>query len=575
VEIPQTLAGAAMHGINLSNIPELENGSSNLAPETPVRGTRNLLPLSESSMFGAGKDPMELRSLMRKLSARISREPERQDEDNPCIPSGYTYLLQFIAHDLVNTSVSLAATSGRRFGFENIRQQPLTLDTIYGGGPDVSPQAYEFSIRCIQSHGLMPRTRLRTGRVQDRSGSTEGMPFADIGRATPVDVRDDGFSSGTLARRFRTEALVADPRNEDHALIAQITWVFHQMHNFVLEQFDAGRPPVTAPDAYRNFICARFVMTLMYRRIVILDVLRRLLNPSVFRYYFVDKKPLVGEGDGRDIPLEFSHGAFRCGHAMVRNRYRVNSEDALETARALQICSRRSPGFVPLSEQWVIQWKYFFELDRTVRPNFSRRLRPNFSPIARSEFFFAPLLPKVGDRGDAAGLPNRDLVSAVYARLWSVPKLIDSLRARSVEISNFLPAYQKYASGLTDWLRATANPHGISEQFGPGDIPAIVDDPPLPFFVLHEASLRDFDDGKRLGPLGSIIVAETIRAAMAASPMDVDGVAFDAYRSFKEQFGPLTRLGATDKALQNIPDIENLADLLSFMQSEGLFESRP
>jgi hypothetical protein len=58
-------------------------------------------------------------------------------------------------------------------------------------------------------------------------------------------------------------------------------------------------------------------------------------------------------------------------------------------------------------------------------PNYGRKLRPNFSPIARSEQFFAPLSPKVGDGGDAAGLPNRDLVSAIYARIWSAPKLID------------------------------------------------------------------------------------------------------------------------------------------------------
>jgi hypothetical protein len=52
---------------------------------------------------------------MRKLSARINREPNWPNEENPTIPSGYTYLLQFIAHDAVNTSISLAATDGRRF----------------------------------------------------------------------------------------------------------------------------------------------------------------------------------------------------------------------------------------------------------------------------------------------------------------------------------------------------------------------------------------------------------------------------------------------------------------------------
>ncbi|HTE98717.1 MAG TPA: hypothetical protein VK621_08790, partial [Bradyrhizobium sp.] len=204
-----------MHGSSLSLIHKPENAEPLLTAERNLGGMGNLLKLPDSSKFGAGKNPLQLRHLMRKLSARISREPNWQSEENPNLPSGYTYLLQFIAHDMVNTSISLAATDGRRFGFENARRQPLTLDTIYGGGPDVSPQAYEFSQICKDSRGLMPRTRLRRGRVQNRSGSTAGMPFADIGRAAPIDVADGGINSRTGAARCPlTEALVADARNE-------------------------------------------------------------------------------------------------------------------------------------------------------------------------------------------------------------------------------------------------------------------------------------------------------------------------------------------------------------------------
>jgi hypothetical protein len=49
-----------------------------------------------------------------------------------------------------------------------------------------------------------------------------------------------------------------------------------------------------------------------------------------------------------------------------------------------------------------MKWDRFFEIGETV-PNYSRKLRPNFSPTARSKQFFAPLSPKVGDGGDAAG----------------------------------------------------------------------------------------------------------------------------------------------------------------------------
>src|SRR5262249_18123786 len=166
-----------------------------------LQGMRNLLPLSPSDAFGHDQpSPDHLRRLMRVLATRINRELVWPDvlpgatnpEDNPMIPSGYTYLLQLMAHDIVNTSVSLATTSGRFFGFENARLQALTLETIFGGGPDVNPQAYAFTEECARYRGLVPRTRLRVGRNQ-RGGSTNRQPFDDIGRSTPIDVQDSGI----------------------------------------------------------------------------------------------------------------------------------------------------------------------------------------------------------------------------------------------------------------------------------------------------------------------------------------------------------------------------------------------
>lgn len=577
-----------MHGVNLSVIPEIEGGPRLLDADVNLDGMRNLFPLPNSSVFGAGKSPSDLRILMRKLAARLNRakvsDTKSQTEDNPNIPAGYTYLLQFIAHDMVNTSISLAAAEGRRFGFQNARQQPLTLDTIYGGGPDVSPHAYEYSQVCERSRGFMPRTKLRCGRTQSRSGSTVNMPFADVGRAMPVDVMDDALVNREGAPRcLRTEALIADARNEDQALIAQMTLIFHRMHNFILDQIDSVLPPLTAPNAYRNFICARFILTLIYRKIIIKDVLYNLLDPSVYRHYFIpeinpgnllsDDETQIGK-----IPVEFSHGAFRCGHAMFRDSYHVKSADAepIDAGRAMHFNSRRSPGFVPLTEEWIVNWKLFFKVNGADPVNRSRRLRPNFSSLAKSGFYFAPLMPNPDGTGDAAGLPGRDLVSSIYARVWSVPKLIGKLRARSVEkgteLANFLHAYDEHVPGLTEWLKKTADPGGISEQFTAEDITAIVEDPPMPFFVLYEAEAKH--DGVHLGPLGSIIIAETIVGALRKFPLMVGNSAFNPLREFKQQFEQLQRMGAPAAAISKIPEIESFDDLLMFMQSQGILEPR-
>ncbi|QOZ29174.1 peroxidase family protein [Bradyrhizobium sp. CCBAU 51753] len=562
-----------MHGISLSTIPELVDGVTRLAVDADLSGTQNLLALTDDSMFGAGKEPAELRKLMRRLAARISRETLRSDrpgrsEDNPNIPSGYTYLLQFIAHDMVNTSISLAATAGRRFGFQNARQQPLTLDTIYGGGPDVSPQVYEYSAQCVHSRGLMPRTKMRCGRAQDRVHPDEKMPFADIGRAMPVEVQDSGLdSSPGNPECLRTEALVADARNDDHALIAQVTLLFHRMHNFILDQLNSATPAKTASDAYRNLICARFILTLLYRRIIVKDVMYRLLDPSVYRYYFlpdINSGKLVCDPDA-GVPVEFSHGAFRCGHAMTRNSYRVRDDTPIPATRAMQFSSRRAPQFVPLSKEWIVRWEQFFEINGKKPANLSRRLRPDFSSLARSEFYFPPLLLS----SDGPGLPNRDLVSAVYARIWSAPKLIDALRSKNPELANFLPTYQReYAAKLTAWLNETADPKGVSEQFEAGDIAAIVDDPPLPFFVLFEADIKH--DGQRLGPLGSIIIAEAIIGAMVKSPLGKGPFVLDPMRLLKDQTGEFRKLGVDEKAFSVISEMQSFEDLLVFMNAHGL-----
>jgi hypothetical protein len=79
----------------------------------------------------------------------------------------------------------------------------------------------------------------------------------------------------------------------------------------------------TAPDAY-HFICMRFLLTLIYRKIILHDVLRQLLDPSVIQYQLMEQRRLPGGDNTKAIPVEFSHGAFRCGRAMVRNSYRVN-----------------------------------------------------------------------------------------------------------------------------------------------------------------------------------------------------------------------------------------------------------
>jgi hypothetical protein len=600
-----------MHGINLSMIKDLEreaivttvmHTSPNAAPPTrpartpgvtPIAGLRNLFGLHlPSQMFTAHdrmQNPYEVPPSVRELTRRLAQRMRlghawtdtlagaTHPDDNPNLPSGYTYLLQLIAHDLVDSTISLARTNGARFGFVNARQLPLSLETIYGGGPDTCPRAYEFGPAHHVSRGAVPRTRLRTGRLQNE-GVTGGCPFHDIGRARPADASDGATfasplpqagSTQTLAPPL-TEALVADPRNDSHAMLSQLTTLFHLFHNQVETLTNAAqnrsgnaaaslRPDV---QAYLRFAATRIAVTLIYRRIIVNDVLRRILHPQVLAWYSSRDNAPVDNGKG--IPLEFSHGAFRFGHAMVRDEYRVNSDIPRNMNAALTLSTQRTPGFLPVTETWHVDWARFFPVGGTP-VNLSRRIAPFYAGTLDQDLHFKPL----DDTLDTRGLASRDLVSACFAGFWSVPMLISELRRG--QFAHLLTPYNEWHEPIRAWLKARSGQY--VENLEETDIDDIVADPPLPFFVLLEAALAGdtiapsaTDGGRNLGPLGSIIVAETIFGALRDHPISFEDAGPTLAARLRRVGQEMTGDAGTFAPLAGI---EAMPELIAYIMSSG------
>ena len=523
-------------------------------------GMRNLLPItSPKQRYGHRLDACEQDRIMERLYHRMKRgrrqvEPENPSEwsywpdkldgglsreDNPLIPAGYTYLLQLVAHDIIASSMSLAVSDGK-LAVQNARLQPMLLDTIYGNGPDVDPLAYEFSALCRANAGRVPRTRLRIG--QTRGVAKGRCPLNDIGRARGVGLGDTGLDENS---DLLTEALVADPRNDDHALISQLTLLFHRLHNEIIQFVDTRWPVTTSGEnAYTNFLCARAVVTVIYRQIVLFDVLKRLLHPQVYDHYVTRRNACVTP-QGGGVPLEFAAGAFRCGHAMVRERYQVNSDIPLEMKRGLGQSALRNPENVPVTPTWVVEWKRFFELDET-RPNYSRRLGPNYAGVVHNEWVFPSL-----EQSDSPGLPIRDLLSASEAGLWSVPALIEEIRGKP-GLADILPAYEKFKMPLKAWLEEEPPFAGVV-PLQANDIEEIIADPPMPFYILFEAACTSSDDvadvsdhfnsfadgGRHLGPLGSIIIAESIIGMMRETDIG-RGNGQGIYEPLREQIDHIT-----------------------------------
>ena len=173
---------------------------------------------------------------------------------------------------------------------------------------------------------------------------------------------------------------------------------------------------------------AQVALQRIYHAIVAHDLLPKLLHPKTKALKFLrDPKP----GDRRwlwqndRMPLEFTHGAFRVGHAMVRHKYKLNRTFAgmLEIPDVVDGGTRRAEMRFPVLESWLVQWSQFFKMSDAGTPNLSRRISPTQSALDAAELF------KSTNTDQPDGLALRDLLSGALARTWNV----DALLARILE----------------------------------------------------------------------------------------------------------------------------------------------
>ena len=515
-------------------------------------------PLASSS------DPAKLRGLMHRLSLRmdaaIKWPPHHVQSaeywENPFIPSGYTYLLQFIAHDLVHSAIPLSVAGGLGRGTSNARRTPLRLETLYGSGPVGSPHIY-----ALDAPNDDRRTKLRLGRMRWKENEpASGCPFRDIARTQAENVTGIDRSIAGV-RPALTEALVADPRNDDHAVMSQLTALFALLHNGLVDiirrQEGHAVPNARFGAAYKRFLCARGALTAIYHNVIRNDLMQRVLHPAIYAAYrgptpdFIDR-PSFTEGSPTsdwEVPFEFSHGAFRFGHAMVRHEYQINDLSLHDLNNTLEKSSINDPANMPLDETWMVQWSRFFDINGST-PNFSRRIGPYLSYGLGNDQFFPAF-----DETERVGLLYRDLLGAGLAGMWSVDALIAAIGERRPQLtamSRLLADRDYRVTELRKWLATAPAYGGLTAE----DLDTLANDPPLPFFILFEAMQQA--GGLHLGPLGSIIVSEVIFGALADNPRPSDD------GSLAGQLDSISREFYLANVLQDIPEISNMAQLVEF-----------
>jgi hypothetical protein len=224
--------------------------------------------------------------------------PGRQT-DAKSLPAGFTYLGQFIDHDLTRDPSKLSGGTPIGLPTEQERSPALDLDSLYGKGP-----ADPNSARFYAGDGVS----LKLGETQ-ASGPP---PVAD--RPLP------GFDLprlGALATENTQTRLadIPDRRNDENLAVAQTHLAFMRFHNAV-----ARRMPGQPFDAVRREV------VLHYQWMIRHDFLPRIVEAAVLADVFGNGRKVfeVGAAGTPTMPIEFSVAAYRLGHSMIRAGYDWN-----------------------------------------------------------------------------------------------------------------------------------------------------------------------------------------------------------------------------------------------------------
>jgi Animal haem peroxidase len=409
------------------------------------------------------------------------------------IPAGYTYLGQFVDHDLTfdKTVVTLGDAVSPADMLQG-RSPTLDLDSLYGAGP-TDPVSAKFY--ADDRHLLMGKT-VRVGGLRARAG---------------FDLPRRGDDSPGKPRR----TLIPDRRNDENLAVAQTHLAMIRFHNRVVDTLTKDVP------AAQRFSTARRRVVLHYQWMLRTDFLPRICEKSVVTDVFRHGRRIHEVGAAPlsmpTMPVEFSVAAYRFGHSMVRAAYDWNAvfDNGGGTLDLLFGFSGTS-GFLgggsnSLPSNWIADWRRLYPFASVGRPD----LKPppgEFNRAQRIDTLLTnPLreLPPGSFAGtDAdlgtliANLAFRNLTRAGMVELATGQQMAAHLRSKGVAVKT-LTAKQLAGTGdgaVLDDLSPTARTRFLS-------------DTPLWFYILREAELNN----GRLTGVGARIVAETFHRAMEGS----------------------------------------------------------
>ena len=397
----------------------------------------------------------------------------------------YTYFGQFVDHDVTFETGTPKASDM----VNNPALGPLDLVTIKAkvknartGTLDID-SVYNLD---LSDPEVVNGDRLGIGTVTPVSANPPGCskPFCRPARYVGDDANDLPRKPPSGDIQTDREAKIGDPRNDENLIISQLHLAFLRAHNAIV-------------DTGQDFAAARKMLRQHYQHIVLHDFLPRIADAAIVDDILQNGNKVYDPDDAYFfLPLEFSFAAYRFGHTMIRDDYDFNTnfnrvDGAFPATLALLFTftalSGELGGGATLPDNWIIEWDRIVDLGPGSTPDLARRLATR---LASPGVFALHHLDGTVLPGDEAILPLRNLLRGYLLRLPTGQAVATNL-------------------GLTPMTAAEIE----SATASPEEVAALQDGgfsarTPLWYYILAEAAHHE--DGKKLGPVGSTLVAEVL-----------------------------------------------------------------
>ena len=442
--------------------------------------------MSPASVRNATKLPFNAttRTLMDQLGALMG-DPGREPAVDSPIPAGFTYIGQFVDHDVtldVSSSLDVATDANT---ISNMRTPALDLDSLYGRGPGLDPFLYVFP-----SSG--PATAIKFQLGTNRNVGPGG-PAGSVGTPAGMQVQTD-FDVPRVHNPLNppassNTAIIGDPRNDENLIVTQFHQTMLRFHNHVVDLL------LLAAFSGDIFVEARRIVTHHYQWAVVHDFLGRVCGSAAVNAALASVSAAVGSAFR--MPVEFSVAAYRFGHSMIRDNYWVNF-NFINATLGQVFAFNRNPN-LPVLSNWVVDFNAFLDTGVPVPVHNKAHkidsvLAVGLESLPGLAGMMAVLAVRNLRRGLALGLPSGQGMAAFLG----VPKLT--------------------AAQLTAGL--PANEVAVLQSNGS----LLLHKTPLWYYVLREAAV--LGNGDHLGPVGGRIVARTFARMLkrdATSYLNISG----------------------------------------------------